>query len=118
VIPRIERTFEEFLLMVGLREENWPQGATYGWLSRLYGIVFGQIPLPELEDFLENMKLSDILCECGLTEEYWVGQRIRSWHSMIMEYYMPPPKLYYSDFLETCGLTAKDLELTKEDLRR
>ena len=115
VVPRAETTYEDFLKRMSLAGENRPSATADGYLSRLYMLAYGQSQLPSSEDFREELNLSRILRECGLEETDPLGILISTLYSKVADYYGNPPMIYYADFLEACGLTLGDLELTDQD---
>ena len=97
-----------------------PTGAADEYYTRLYQMFFGQAPMPGSSiDFNQEVATpSSLMEEFGLkqTDALFISMKFL-YDSLLQAYQTPMPTLAYTDFLEACGLTAEDLELTEEDFK-
>ena len=121
-VPESRRNYEEFLELLEIEK---PQGVTNQYFAWLYDMAYGREAIPQYSDI---PPIEHIFRECDLKDVDLTTMRsynpykrpIEVWiyllHEQIMRLFDDAvPLLAYSDFLEVCGVSAEDLELTEHD---
>ena len=96
-----------------------PAGEVDEYFTQLYEMTFGQAEMPRTRgDFNNSVPLPRVVLEKnGLGRDDGVAEMLELLHSTLLSLYDGVlPTLVFTEFLELCGITADDLELTSEDL--